>query len=385
MVEKLLSQRISKLPTYLFVELDRKKEEVQKKGVDVIDLGVGDPDIPTPKEIVDEMKKQVEDPRNHVYPSYSGMDRFREKVAQWFEGRFGVSLDYKNEVISLIGSKEGIFHLPLAFIDPGDVVLVPDPAYPVYKASTIFAGGFPYPMPLREERGFLPDLASIPKAVFERTKIMFINYPNNPTSAVADLSFFEEAIFYAKKYQFLVAHDAAYSEIYFGDKPHSILEVNGAKDVSVEFHSLSKTFSMTGWRIGFAVGGEGAISALGKVKTNVDSGVFNAIQLAGVKALDLSEELSKRHRDIYGKRRLLMGEALEKGGYRVFPSDATFYLWVKTPEGESSMGFAQRLLEEKGVLVTPGVGFGEFGEGYFRISLTVPDERLKEAAERISS
>ncbi len=383
-VKNLLSHRIAKLPTYLFVELDKKKEEVLKKGVDVIDLGVGDPDIPTPSVIVEEMKKRVEDPANHIYPSYSGMDDFRKEAAVWFYERFGVELDYKDEIITLIGSKEGIFHLPLAFIDPGDVVLVPDPGYPVYRASTIFSGGFPYPMPLVEDRNFLPDFSSIPSSVLERAKIVFLNYPNNPTSVPCSLEFFEEVLFYAKKFNFIVAHDAAYSEIYFdGNAPHSILELRGAKDYAIEFHSLSKTFSMTGWRIGFAVGGRDIVSALGKVKTNVDSGVFNAIQWAGVKALKSYRDIAEKHRMIYGKRRKMVEKALVEAGFYVVKSNATFYLWVKVPEG-NSMDFASRLLEEKGILVTPGIGFGEFGEGFFRISLTVPDSQLEEAVRRIA-
>ncbi len=381
-----VSQRVKKLPEYLFMELDRKKEEVLKKGVDVIDLGVGDPDLPTPDPIVEELRERVKDPSNHVYPSYSGMRAFREEVSRWFEGRFGVSIDPDREVVTLIGSKEGIFHLPMAVMDPGDGAIVPDPGYPVYRSSVILSGGFPYPVPLLKENGFLPDLDSIPSSVYSRVRLFFINYPNNPTASTADLSFFEKIVFYAKKYGFVVAHDAAYSEIYFGDRaPCSILEVEGAKDCAIEFHSLSKTFSMTGWRIGFAVGSKAVVSALSAVKSNADSGVFNAIQWAGVRALREGKGLFSSYIEVYKRRRGMMADALERSGYEISGGEATFYLWVRTPSGTSSMEFTSRLLEEKGVLVTPGVGFGEFGEGYFRISLTVPDERLEEAARRISS
>ena len=382
MVER--AERLKKLPPYLFKELDRKKEELISKGVDVIDLGVGDPDIPTPRPIVDTVKKAAEDPENHKYPSYSGMIEFRKAVSEWYKKRFGLQLDPEKEIISLIGSKEGIAHFPLAFVDPGDIVLVPSPAYPVYYISTIFAGGKPYSMPLLEENNFLPDLNSIPEDVANKAKIMFINYPNNPTSATADLDFFKKVVDFAKRHNIIVCHDAAYTEITFdGYKAPSFLEVEGAKDIGIEFHSLSKTYNMTGWRIGFAVGNSSLIEALGAVKSNIDSGLFQAIQIAGITALNLDRSWIEKNIEIYKRRRDIMVDALNRIGLSVEPPKATFYLWIKVPKGYTSAQFATRLLEEAGIVVIPGNGFGEPGEGYIRISLTQKDERLKEAVSRI--
>lgn len=379
-----VSERIKMLPPYLFAEIDRLKDKIVAKGVDVIDLGVGDPDIPTPIEIVKVAKRALEKPENHRYPSYIGMYEFRRAVAEWYKRRFDVDLDPNAEVVSLIGSKEGIAHLPLAYINAGDYALVPDPGYPVYPTAVIFAGGLVHKMPLLEENGFLPDLDSVDEDVLKKTKLMYIGYPNNPTSAVADEDFYKKVIELAKEFDFIVASDNAYSEIcYDGYKPLSFLEVEGAKDVGIEFHSLSKTFNMTGWRIGFAVGNKDIISALGKVKTNVDSGIFQAIQEAGTFALNYSEKLNSSIRDIFQKRRDQMAEALEKAGFKFKKPLATFYFWVKVPEDFSSKEFAIKLLEEKGIVVTPGNGFGDAGEGYFRISITNP--RIEEAVERIKS
>ncbi|WP_448587637.1 LL-diaminopimelate aminotransferase [Thermocrinis sp.] len=378
------SQRISQLPPYLFAQIDKKKREKIAQGADVIDLGVGDPDIPTPQPIVEAMKKAVEKPEHHRYPSYEGMLSFRQAVAEWFKRRFGVEFDPQKEIITLIGSKEGIAHFPLAFVNPGDVVLCPDPAYPVYKIGTLFAGGEPYMLPLREENGFLPDFRSVPEDILKRTKIIWVNYPNNPTSAKATREFYKELVEWAKENRIIIASDLAYSEMYFGeDKPPSIMEIDGARDVAIEFHSFSKTYNMTGWRLGFAVGNERLVAGLGKVKTNVDSGQFQAIQEAGIAALNLPEEELQRIREIYKERRKVMTEALKEAGLEVYPSDATFYLWVKVPKGYSSAQFVERLLEECALVCTPGNGFGEHGEGYFRISLTVSTERLLQAAERI--
>ncbi len=378
------AQRIKALPPYLFAQIDQKKREKLSQGVDLIDLGVGDPDIPTPKPIVEAMQKAVEKPEHHRYPSYEGMLSFRQAVADWYKRRFGVELDPQREVVTLIGSKEGIAHFPLAFVNPGDVVLCPDPAYPVYKIGTLFAGGEPYILPLKEENGFLPDFKSVPKDVLKRTKIIWVNYPNNPTSATATESFYKELIDWARENNIIVASDLAYSEIYFGnEKPMSILQIEGAKDIAIEFHSFSKTFNMTGWRLGMAVGNEKLVAGLGKVKTNVDSGQFQAIQEAGITALNLPEEELQKIRDTYKGRRSAMVKALEEVGLKVYPSDATFYLWVKVPEGYTSAEFVSRLLDECGIVCTPGNGFGEYGEGYFRISLTVPTQRLLEAVERI--
>ncbi len=378
------AQRIKALPPYLFAQIDQKKREKLAQGVDVIDLGVGDPDLPTPKPIVEAMQRAVEKPEHHRYPSYEGMLSFRQAVADWYKRRFGVELDPQKEVVALIGSKEGIAHFPLAFVNPGDVVLCPDPAYPVYKIGTLFAGGEPYILPLKEENRFLPDFKSVPKDVLKRAKIIWVNYPNNPTSATATESFYKELIEWARENNIIVASDLAYSEIYFGnEKPMSILQIEGAKEVAIEFHSFSKTFNMTGWRLGMAVGNEKLIAGLGKVKTNVDSGQFQAVQEAGITALNLPEEELQKIRDTYKERRSAMVKALEEVGLRVYPSDATFYLWVKVPEGYTSAEFVSRLLDECGIVCTPGNGFGEYGEGYFRISLTVPTQRLLEAVERI--
>ncbi len=375
-------ERIRRLPPYLFAEIDRLKEEVAAKGIDIIDLGVGDPDMPTPSEIVNEARKALGEASNHQYPSYAGMLQFRTAVADWYSRRFGVKLDPCSEVLSLIGSKEGIAHLPFAFVERGDVVLIPDPGYPVYATGTILAEGEPFFVPLREDIGFLPDIDSIPLEILNRAKIMFVNYPNNPTSAEADEEFYGRVVELAGKFGFIVASDNAYSEIYYGDhKPISFLEVGGAKDVGVEFHSLSKTFNMTGWRIGFVVGNREVVGGLGKVKTNVDSGVFQAVQCAGIYALENSERLNAGIRSIFEQRRDKMSDALREAGFEFRKPDSTFYFWVKVPRGYSSSEFAKKLLEGQGVVVTPGNGFGEHGEGYFRISITNP--RIEEAADRI--
>ncbi len=379
-----VSKRIKQLPPYLFAEIDRLKEEVIAKGMDVIDLGVGDPDIPTPNEIVEAAKKALEKPENHRYPSYVGMYEFRKAVADWYKRRFGVELDPNTEVVSLIGSKEGIAHLPLAYIDSGDYALVPDPGYPVYPVAVMFAGGEVYKMPLLEKNSFLPDLDAIDRDILRKTKLMFIGYPNNPTSAVAEKDFYKKVVELAKEFDFIVASDNAYSEICYDNyKPISFLEVEGAKDVGIEFHSLSKTFNMTGWRIGFAVGNKDVIAALGKVKTNIDSGIFQAVQEAGIYALNNAETLNKNIRDVFQTRRDQMAEALQKAGFEFKKPLATFYFWVKVPKGFTSAEFTKKLLQEKGIVVTPGNGFGDAGEGYFRISITNP--RIEEAVERIKS
>ena len=379
-----VSDRLKGLPPYLFAEIDRLKEEVRNRGVDIIDLGVGDPDLPTPKRIVEALKMEAEDPRNHRYPSYEGLLQFRESVAGWYKRRFGVDLDPVTEVVSLIGSKEGIAHIPLAFTNPGDYNLVPDPAYPVYSTATLFAGGQSHYMPLLEEKGFLPDLEAIPSDVAKRSKLLFINYPNNPTSAIADRRFFERVVDFARSYNIIVCHDAAYTEIaYDGYHPVSFLEVEGAKEVGIEFHSLSKTYNMTGWRIGFAVGNRDVIAALGKVKTNIDSGVFQAIQYAGIEALEGDQSCVEEMKGIYQERRDIMVQGLREAGLPVDPPKATFYLWVPVPEGYTSKEFASHLLGNGGIVVTPGIGFGRHGEGYIRMALTVDRDRLIEAVERI--
>ena len=379
-----LAKRILDLPPYLFAELDRAKAELQAQGKEVISLGIGDPDMPTPEPIIEALKREAAEPANHRYPSYEGLLAFRQAVAEWYDRRFGVSLDPVCEVVSLIGSKEGIAHLPLAFVDPGDVGLYTDPGYPVYKVAISFAGGTAVGLPLKEENGFLPDLEAIPAEAAQKAKILYINYPNNPTAATADEAFFERVVDFARRHEILVCHDAAYTEISFdGYKAPSFLQVKGAKEVGVEFHSLSKTYNMTGWRIGFCVGNEDAVAGLGKVKTNIDSGVFQAIQYAGVEALLRNGKIPEQLSDVYQKRRDRVIEGLRSCGFKPFVPQAAFYVWCPVPGGMDSKTFARRLLAEAGVVVTPGVGFGEHGEGYFRITLTQREEKLEEALVRI--
>lgn len=378
------AKRVEEIPPYLFAEIDRKKAEMRRKGMDLVDLGIGDPDIPTPQPIIDRLKKAADNPKHHRYPSYEGMIEFRTAVAQWYQKRFGVRLDAATEVLSLIGSKEGIAHIPLAFVNPGDTVLVPSPGYPVYRVSTLFAGGTPYFLPLRKETGFLPNLSEIPKPVAEKSKLLFINYPNNPTAAVAEKPFFEEVVAFARRYNIIVCHDAAYSEVAFdGYRPASFMEVEGAKEVGIEFHSLSKTFNMTGWRIGFAVGCPEIVSALGRIKENIDSGLFQAIQEAGIEALNRFDTPLSEIIKIYEGRRNLMVKGLRELGLELEQPKASFYLWIRVPGKQTSSQFAALLLEKAGIVATPGNGFGDAGEGYIRMALTVDESRLKEAIERL--
>lgn len=378
-----LASRIEHLPPYLFASLDRMKQDAIKKGTDLIDLSIGDPDIPTPSNVVNAMKKAVENPVNHRYPSYEGMLSFREAVANWYKKRFAVKLDPRTEVLSLIGSKEGIGHIPLAFVNSGDIVLVPSPGYPVYSTGTLFAGGKSYIMPLKEEKGFLPDFDEIPERVFLKTKLIFINYPNNPTSAIAPAKFYKEVIKIALKYNIIVCHDASYTEIYYDKKPLSFMQIPGAKDVGIEFHSLSKTYNMTGWRIGFAVGNREVLAGLGKVKTNLDSGVFQAIQEAAIVALDMDNDILSTIRKTYRERRDILYNGLKKLGMHLIKPEATFYIWAKVPSHFASMDFVTHILNKAGVLATPGNGFGEAGEGYVRFALTASVDRIEEAVERI--
>ncbi|MBW1673096.1 MAG: LL-diaminopimelate aminotransferase [Deltaproteobacteria bacterium] len=381
-----LAERIKQLPPYLFKAIDQKKKAIAATGMDIIDLGIGDPDLPTPPHIVEAMVQAVRDPANHRYPSYSGMEDFKIAIAKWYEDRFSVTLDPENEVIALIGAKEGIANLSLAFLNPGDCALIPAPAYPVYNSGTHFAGGKPYMLPLYKENNFLPDLASIPDEIAHAATILWLNYPNNPTAAVADRHFFEEVVTFANTHDIMVCNDLTYSEIAFdGYKPISFLEAKGAIERGIEFHSLSKTFNMTGWRIGFAVGNSEAIEGLGAIKSNIDSGIFQAIQVAGVEALRAVEESSGAMQSIYTRRRDIMVNGLRKCGFTVNPPKATFYLWVAVPDSYTSVDFTTRLLEEAGVVVTPGNGFGDPGEGYIRLALTKDESRLVEAIERIQN
>lgn len=377
------SKRIEQLPPYLFAEIDRKKKAAIDRGVDIISLGVGDPDLPTPAHIVQAGQKAMADPAHHQYPFGAGLLGFRKAVATWMQKRFNVTLDPATEIYSVIGSKEGLGHFPFAYLNPGDVALVPDPAYPVYKNATLFAGGEPYLMPLKEERGFLPDLKAIPADILKRAKVLFLNYPNNPIAAIAPRAFLVEVVDFAQKHNLIVAFDNAYSEMYYEEKPLSFLEIPGAKEVGVEFHSLSKTYNMTGWRLGWVCGNAAIIKGLAQIKDSMDSGAFQAIQEAGVAALSGPETIVKEMRTLYRLRRDLFISLMNKAGWSITPPPATFYVWAHTPKGKTSTETAGRILEEAGVVCTPGVGFGPAGEGYVRFALTVGEERLRQAVERI--
>lgn len=379
------SDRLNKLPPYLFVEIDRAKQKARAEGRDIIDLGIGDPDEGSPKEVIEALYKAAQDPTSHHYPLDQGKFLFRQKVAQWYKNRFGVELDPEKEILALIGSKEGISHMPLAFLNPGDVSLIPDPCYPPYKGGTILAGGIVHIMPLLEENNFLPDLKKIKQNVLKKAKIIYINYPNNPTGAVCEKGFFEDVVLFAKKHNIIIAHDAAYSEICFdGYRPDSFLKVAGAKEAAVEFHSLSKTCNMTGWRIGFVCGNEKIVSAIAKVKSNIDSGVFTAIQMAGITAFDIAEKHSAKMNRIYQERRDVLVDGLNAMGWLTKKPKATFYVWTRLPKlHKSSIEFAKLVLDKADVILTPGIGFGENSEGYVRFALTVSKERIKEAVERL--
>ncbi|WP_457591672.1 LL-diaminopimelate aminotransferase [Geoglobus sp.] len=375
-----LAERLRKLPPYLFAELDEMKAKKEREGVKVIDFGVGDPDLPTPPHVVEEMKRAVEKVENQKYPSYAGKYEFREAVSNFYRRRKGVEVDPEN-VIALIGSKEGIAHLPLAFVESGDYVLYTEPGYPVYHSSTLLAGGIPYELSLTEENGFLPDLESIPDSVARKAKIMFLNYPNNPTTAVAEMDFIKEVVDFCIDNGIILAHDAAYSEIAFDYRPRSFLEYENAMECVIEFGSLSKTYNMTGWRIGYALGNEDAVKGLLKVKTNVDSGVFNAVQDAGTAALNGDDSVIEENNRVYRERRDRLVEGLRELGFEVERPKATFYVWLRV--GGSSMEFAKNLLDRAGVLVTPGVGFGKSGEGYVRFALTRDVSVIDEALRRM--
>jgi LL-diaminopimelate aminotransferase len=377
-----VAKRIETLPPYLFAELDRRLAAKRAEGVDVISLGVGDPDLPTPDHVIEALREAVADPATHRYPSYWGSLEFRTAVAAWYGRRFGVELDPETEVMALIGSKEGIGHITFAYLDPGDEALIPDPGYPVYGVSTRLAGGVPVSLPMPAERGFLPDLGAAP--VGPRTKALWLNFPSNPTAAVADLPAFEEAVAYCRDHDLVLLHDAAYTEITFdGYVAPSVLQVPGAKEVALEFGSASKTYDMTGWRIGWAAGSAEAIRALGVVKTNLDSGQFTAIQRAAIAALEGPQDLLDELRLTYQRRRDLVVGTLNGLGWSLKPPLGSCYVWAPVPEGQTSVSFADRLLDEAGVFVAPGSGYGERGEGYVRFSLTVADDRLAEAMDRL--
>ncbi|MFC1807408.1 LL-diaminopimelate aminotransferase [Candidatus Omnitrophota bacterium] len=379
-----VSNRLKKLPPYLFAEIDRIKKKARADGRDIIDLGVGDPDTPTPIHIIEELFKSASDPNNHRYALDMGLPQLRESISSWYKRRFEIDLDPQAEVLPLIGSKEGIAHIPLAFVNHGDEVLVPDPCYPPYKSGTIFAGGVPYLMPLLAENNFLPDLKAIDYQVAKRAKIMFLNYPNNPTSAIATEDFFKEAIEFANEHNIIICHDAAYSEMsYDGYKPLSFLQIPGAKEVGIEFHSLSKTYNMTGWRLGFACGNADVIQALSKVKSNIDSGIFQAVQFAGIVALGSDQAHIDQLNNMYQRRRDIVVDGLNDLGWKIAKPKATFYVWIPVPPGYTSNELTKSLLENADIVTTPGIGFGPNGEGYIRMALTVAEDRLKEAIDRI--
>lgn len=379
--------RIEALPPYLFVEIDRKRREAVDAGHDVIDFGVGDPDLPTPRFIIDRMNRALEVPENHRYPFGGGSRRFRAAMAEFFAKRYGVQLDPAREILALIGSKEGIGHLPLAVVNPQDAVLIPTPAYPVYRSGTLFADGVPHIFELKPERGWLPDLDELARTMPKNAVLLFLNYPNNPTGGIATLDFFAEVVEFARAHDLIVAHDAAYNEMYLGETlPPSILQVPGARDVAVEFHSASKTFNMTGWRIGFAAGNADVVSALGRIKSNLDSGAFGAVQEAAQEAYAGFErpEIAEL-RQIYRTRGELLCRGLRGVGFDAQVPDATFYVWARIPAGYDSMSLCNRLIEEVHIVGVPGIGFGPSSEGYMRFSLSVPTERIEQAVERLKA
>ena len=379
-----VSERLEKIPPYLFAEIDRKIAEARAKGIDIISLGIGDPDKPTLQPVVDEMHKAIDNPKNHDYPPYNGTEQFRTAARDWMKKRFDVELNADTEILANIGSKEAIAHVFFAYVDKGDYTLVPDPGYPVYKNATIFAGGTPYAMPLLEENGFLPDLDKIPEDIAQKAKLMFVNYPNNPTGATAALEFYKKAVAFCKKYDILLCSDMAYSEMtYDGYKAPSVLQVEGAKDVALEFYSHSKSYNMTGWRVGFVAGNADAIKALGTIKNNIDSGTFKAIQQAASAAFSVEQSYIDKLNGMYQERRDVMVKGLQELGWDIKPTKATFYIWIPTPNGMSSEEFATLMLEKANVVVPPGIGYGKCGEGYIRIALTKDVETLKKALQRM--
>lgn len=378
------SKRLDRIPPYLFARIDAKVAEAKAKGIDVISLGIGDPDMPTLNTVVEAMHTAIDNPKNHDYPPYDGTKEFKEASANWMKERFGVDMDKDTEILANIGSKEAIAHVFFAFVDAGDVTLCPDPGYPVYQNATILAGGEPYSMPLRKENGFLPELDKIPVDVAKAAKIMFINYPNNPTGAVCDLEFYKKAVEFCKKYDILLCSDMAYCEMtYDGYTAPSVFQVEGAKDVAIEFYSHSKSYNMTGWRVGFVAGNKDAIKALGTIKNNIDSGCFKAIQEAAAKAYKAPKEEIEKLNKMYKERKDVMEEGLKELGWDIVPSKATFYIWIQCPKGFTSEEFATVMLEKANIVVPPGNGYGKYGEGFIRIAITKPVEVLKKALQRM--
>ncbi len=381
-----IAERLNKIPPYLFMQLRQKINKARQEGIDVISLGVGDPIEGTTDVVIEELYLQAKKTENHQYPTdeEKGMLEFRKEVAHWYERKYGVVLDPAKEVIALIGSKEGCHHFCMARVNPNDTVLMTDPGYPAYKASIFLADGIPYTVPILESNNFLPELDKIPTEICKKATAFFLNYPNNPTGAVANENFFKDLVQFAKDYEIAICHDAAYSEILFdGAKRLSFLSIEGAKDVGIELNSLSKPYNMTGWRLGMAVGNADLISGISKVKENTDSGIFNPIQYAGIRALQMGEFNIQRMIKVYEKRRSLVVETLKEIGLDYTPQKGTFYLWIPVPKNETSLSFTTKIFEKCAVVVTSGSAYGKYGEGYIRISLTVKDDRLKEAMERI--
>lgn len=378
------SKKLSLIPPYLFAEIDKKIDAAKAQGRDIINLGIGDPDLPTPQPIVQAMHQAIDDPETHNYPPYNGTMDFRKAAASWMQSRFGVTVEPASEVLSLIGSKEGIAHLISAYVDPGDVVLAPSPGYPVYHNFTLLTGGEPYTVPLKAENGFLPDYAAIPADILKRAKILFLNYPNNPTGAIASEKFMNDTVAFCKAHNILLCHDNAYSEMTFdGYRAPSFLSVPGAKDICIEMFSLSKMYNMTGWRVGFAVGNKDAIAALGKIKNNADSGVFKAIQRAAIIGLQESDALLANINTLYAKRREIFVTGLNSLGWNFPMPQATFYLWIPVPTGYTDPQFVEVMLEKCDIVVAPGSGYGEAGKGFFRVALTQPEARIAQAVERM--
>lgn len=381
-----LSDRLNNLPPYHFAEYARKIAEKRAEGVDVISLSMGDPDLPTPEDVLDTLDAAARQQANQRYPEYAGMPELRQAIVAWFARRFDVALDPQREVLPLIGSKEGLAHLPLAIVNPGDVALIPDPTYPVAPTAVALAGGASYPLPLRPERGWLPDLAGVPADVLARARTLWLNYPNNPTGATADLDFYAEAVAFARRHDLLIISDMAYSEVsYDGYRPPSILQVPGAKDVAVELYSLSKAYNMAGFRIGMLVGNPTIVEGMTRLKSNLDTGIFRPIQIAAVRALELPAEWLVGRNAIYQRRRDALATACRQMGMAVEMPRASLYLWPRIPAGQRSSAFALDLLDRTGVAVTPGTNFGPGGEGYVRLSLTVSDARLDEAVRRMEA
>ena len=380
-----LARRLDRIPPYLFVEISRKIAAKKAQGIEVISFGIGDPDIPTPPHVVERLRETALDAPNHRYPETDGLPEFRQAAADWYQRRFGISLNADNEVLSLIGAKEGIGHAALCFLDPGDVALVPDPGYPVYSVGTWFAGGECYWMPLLEENGWLPDLEAIPEDVARAAKVMWLNYPNNPTGAIAEADYFQQVVEFASRYDIAVLHDASYTEVAFdGYKPSSFLQTPGAMEVGMEFHSLSKSYNMTGWRLGVAAGNADMIDALMVVKSNLDSGVPQAIQYMGIEALKDPLDAIDERNAIYQRRRDRVVETLRGIGLHVDPPKAGLYVWARIPHGYTSAQVAESLLEQCDIVVTPGNGYGAYGEGYIRLTLTIDDEDMERGLQRLA-